>query len=256
MDDKKAKKSRKEKDKESREKKVSRVNYDAVVDRQVGDKRFERERAHKIKTQEQGVAALKEPQAAVSSTFDAFQRMAAGLDGRTIQDKLADPNRPTWEQYKKDNEDKLDLVGDEMKKMVQYRAKLDLERDRRLQGGQVKKEVAISDSDEEQDRGSSKKHSKKDSKKSKKHSKKSKKHSKKSKKRHRKDDSDQEGDEDSSASSSDSESDGDDNDQKKSKKSKSKKRSRKDGEGDADKGDGDEAPMRLSAFMKAAYDSD
>jgi hypothetical protein len=54
------------------------VNYDTVVDRQVGDKRFERERADKIKTQEQGVSALNEKKPAMSSTFDAFQRMAAG----------------------------------------------------------------------------------------------------------------------------------------------------------------------------------
>ena len=50
-------------------------------------------------------------QSAASSTFDAFQRMAAGLDSRTLADKMNDPNRPTWEQYKKDNEDKLDMAG-------------------------------------------------------------------------------------------------------------------------------------------------
>ena len=65
------------------------MNYDAIVDRQVGDKRFERERSHKLNNQEKGVAALKDAQPAMSSTFDAFQRMAAGLEGRTIADKIA-----------------------------------------------------------------------------------------------------------------------------------------------------------------------
>ncbi len=86
----------------------------------------------------------------MSSTFDAFQRMAAGLEGRTIADKLADPNRPTWEQYKKENEDKLDLVGVEVRNMVEYRAQLDKERERRLltakSQSQSRKDSAISDS--------------------------------------------------------------------------------------------------------------
>jgi len=33
--------------------------------------------------------------------------MEAGVDGRTIADKIANPNRPTWESYKKENEDKV-----------------------------------------------------------------------------------------------------------------------------------------------------
>lgn len=86
----------------------------------------------------------------MSSTFDAFQRMAAGLEGRTIADKLADPNRPTWEQYKKENEDKLDLVGAEVRNMVEYRAQLDKEREKRLltakSQSQSRKDSAISDS--------------------------------------------------------------------------------------------------------------
>ena len=76
--------------------------------------------------------------------------MAAGLEGRTIADKLADPNRPTWEQYKKENEDKLDLVGAEVRNMVEYRAQLDKERERRLltakSQSQSRKDSAISDS--------------------------------------------------------------------------------------------------------------
>lgn len=66
-------------------KKTSCVNYDAIVDRQVGDKRFERERRHKLSIHDNET----QPAAAMSSTFDAFQRMAAGLEGRTIADKIA-----------------------------------------------------------------------------------------------------------------------------------------------------------------------
>ena len=57
----------------------------------------------------------------MSSTFDALVRMEAGVDGRTLAEKMADTNRPSWEQYKKDNEDKLDLVSGEAKKMAEYR---------------------------------------------------------------------------------------------------------------------------------------
>lgn len=66
-------------------KKTSCVNYDAIVDRQVGDKRFERERRHKLSVHDNEA----QPAAAMSSTFDAFQRMAAGLEGRTLADKIA-----------------------------------------------------------------------------------------------------------------------------------------------------------------------
>jgi hypothetical protein len=52
------------------------------------------------------------------------------LESRTLAEKIADPNRPTWEEYKKVNEDKLDLVGGEMRKMIEYRAELDREREK------------------------------------------------------------------------------------------------------------------------------
>ena len=78
------------------------------------------------------------------------------LLGRTIAEKLSDVNRPTWEQYKKDNEDKLDNIGAEMKKMVQYRQELDKEREKKLMlasgGGKEKRKKsssAISDSDDD-----------------------------------------------------------------------------------------------------------
>jgi hypothetical protein len=47
---------------------------------------------------------------AMSSTLDALIRMEAGVDGRTIADKIANPNRPTWETYKKENEDKVIFI--------------------------------------------------------------------------------------------------------------------------------------------------
>ena len=70
-----------------------------------------------------------------SSQMEAVMRVMAGMEERTIAEKLADPNRPTWEQYKKDNEDKLNLSGMDQKKMEEYRKELDEERDRRLARG-------------------------------------------------------------------------------------------------------------------------
>mmetsp|Transcript_18268 Transcript_18268/g.21084 ORF Transcript_18268/g.21084 Transcript_18268/m.21084 type:complete len:183 (+) Transcript_18268:209-757(+) len=71
----------------------------------------------------------------VSSQMEAVMRVMMGKEERTIADKLADPNRPTWEQYKKDNEDKLNLSGVDHKKMEEYRRELDEERDRILSRG-------------------------------------------------------------------------------------------------------------------------
>lgn len=153
------------------------------VIRQVGDSRFERERAYKLKVQQEGVGVLKKGPNTVSSTFDAFQRVAAGLEGRTLAEKMADPNRPTWEQYKKDNEDKLDNVGGEARKMMEYRAELDRERDRKLsQAGDPKKSTnAISDDSDDDSDGESRDSTSEKKKKSKKEKKKHKKEKKKSK---------------------------------------------------------------------------
>lgn len=131
--------------------KKSVVNYSALSDKRIDDKRHEREKEYKAMLQEKGMSALKEKQPAVSMTFDAFQRMAAGLEGRTLADKISDPNRPTWEQYKKDNEDKLDMVGQEVRKMVEYRAQLDKERERLLdETAKKSKTLHVVDSDEEE----------------------------------------------------------------------------------------------------------
>jgi hypothetical protein len=210
------------------EKRRSLVNYGEISDRQVGDRRFEREKAYKQTEQANSGPA-------VSSTFDAFTRMAAGVEGRSLADKIADPNRPTWEQYKKDNEEKLDLVGNDVRKMVEYRAQLDKEREERLGRGtnHGKKSKAISDSDDSSssdsdssssDDGASKakrKHKKDKKKKEKKGKKHKDKKEKKSKKKRRHDDS------------------GDDSDHQKKHKKEEK-----------------EGSMRLSDFMKAGYDSD
>lgn len=152
------------------------VNYSAVTDKRVDDARHEREKAYK----ESSSMDKSSGGTAMSSTFDAFQRMAAGLEPRTLADNMSNPNRPTWEQYKKDNEDKLDLVGTDMKKMAEYRAQLDRERDLRLSGGQKRKaSAAISDNDEDSDDGRKKSKKKKSKKEHKKSSKKEKKKSSK-----------------------------------------------------------------------------
>ena len=250
-------------------KKGSGVDYTAVVDRQVGDKRFERERAHKINLQQKGVATLKEATPAVSATFDAFQRMAAGKEGRKIADKISDPNRPTWEQYKKENEEKLDMVGAEVRKMVEYRAELDRERESRLQNrlNRGKKSKAISDSESDSDSDDSDDHKRKDKKKHKKKDKKTRKHKSKDgkrgkdKKKKRKrsgsdDDEEEEDDDDSSTAGSrggEREEEGSESGSrahKKHRKHKKDKDSSKRKSGDTD------SPVRLSEFMRSGYESD
>lgn len=79
------------------------------------------------KRKEAPSAAVAAPQ---SATMDAFMRMLTGKEERTIADRISDPNRPTWEQYKKDNADKLDLNDKGEKEMREYRRKLDAEREK------------------------------------------------------------------------------------------------------------------------------
>lgn len=178
------------------------VKYDEVLDRQVGDRRFEREKAYK-----ENPLSLQAPssgKSSMSSTFDAFQRLAAGLEGRTLAQKIADPNRPTWEQYKKDNEDKLDMVGSEVKKMVEYRVELDRERERRLKDRKRQTFIEESEEDENSDEESrSHKKHKKEKKKHKKHKDRKHKDDKehKEKKRKRKHSEDSSNDSESTASS-------------------------------------------------------
>ena len=79
-------------------------------------------------------------------------RMAAGKEGRTIADKINDSNRPTWDEYKKKNEDALDMDGVQLRKMAAYRKTLDEAREAALakglnHGQKRKSNAAISDSD-------------------------------------------------------------------------------------------------------------
>lgn len=67
-----------------------------------------------------------------SATMDAVMRMLTGKEERTIADRISDPNRPTWEQFKKENADKLDLNGNGEKEMKEYRRKLDAAREKVL----------------------------------------------------------------------------------------------------------------------------
>jgi hypothetical protein len=86
-----------------------------------------------------GTAAVVPPPP--SAQMEAVMRVLTGQEERTLAQKLADPNRPTWEQYKKDNVDKLNLEGVDAKKMEEYRQQLDAERDKILARGTNHKPV-------------------------------------------------------------------------------------------------------------------
>ncbi|CAI5747478.1 unnamed protein product [Peronospora destructor] len=97
-------------------KRSSGVDYSQVRDRQIDDHRFERQRVIRAASsappvEQQPKNAGVKAAAPVSATMDAFMRMVTGKEERTIADRISDPNRPTWEQYKKENADKLDLTG-------------------------------------------------------------------------------------------------------------------------------------------------
>jgi hypothetical protein len=142
--------------------------------------------------------ALPQPAAKTprSAQMDAVVRLMTGQTERTIAEKFADSNRPTWEQYKKDNSDKLNLDGMDEKKMEEYRQQLDSERDRLLarasghdHAKKPKKRKNINNSDdadaEANDDSSGSDNSSRDHRRRRKHRKKSK---KKKKKYSRKDD--------------------------------------------------------------------
>ena len=63
------------------------VDYSKVSDRHVDDSRFERELA----------APPPNSGGDRSAAFDAFMRLQTGQGERTIEDKINDKNRPTWE---------------------------------------------------------------------------------------------------------------------------------------------------------------
>lgn len=100
-------------------------------DRHVDDKRYEREFKFQQKLREdQNVQEHSEK--APSSAFDAFMRIQTGKGERTIAQKIADPHRPSWEKYKEDKKDHLDIAGEEARKRLKYRQLLDEERENQL----------------------------------------------------------------------------------------------------------------------------
>ncbi|EKU22423.1 hypothetical protein NGA_0461100, partial [Nannochloropsis gaditana CCMP526] len=129
-EEKKKKLSRKERERELRaltsDGRGCGFKKDLVADRHLDDQRYEREIAFKKQQQAAAAAAKrgsggKDKAGAVipgvtlgapppSAAFDALIRMEAGLGQRTIHDNINDPNRPSWEDYKKAKADKLDLV--------------------------------------------------------------------------------------------------------------------------------------------------
>lgn len=130
-EEKKKKLSRKERERELRaltsDGRGCGFKKDLVADRHLDDQRYEREIAFKKQQQAAAAAAKhssggKDKAGAMipgvtlgapppSAAFDALIRMEAGLGQRTIHDNINDPNRPSWEDYKKAKADKLDLVG-------------------------------------------------------------------------------------------------------------------------------------------------
>lgn len=161
-------------------------------------------------------------------------RVMAGMEERTIAEKLADPNRPTWEQYKKDNHDKLNLSGMDQQKMEEYRKELDKERDQRLARGSNHKKSHSkrkhSDDDDSEDNDLGRKR-------------KSKKHKKSRRKSKKKYDS--------------SESDTDSSEEERRRKKKSSKKSKKSSKRDEGKDEPEDDRYRLSNFFNATgSDSD
>lgn len=116
-------------------KKSTLVDYSKVSDHPVQDARFAKKQSPAATTTTTTTALAVAP----SAQMDAVMRLMTGREERTIAEKLADSNRPTWEQYKKDNHDKLNLDGLDQKQMDEYRQQLDAERDKRMAGGTVDK---------------------------------------------------------------------------------------------------------------------
>lgn len=68
------------------------VRYDLVADRHLDDNRYQRAEEERSKG---GTVAVKP-----SLIFDTIMRMELGRPTRSIEEKIADPNRMTWEDYK------------------------------------------------------------------------------------------------------------------------------------------------------------
>ena len=253
----KSKRRRRDREEDDDDDKVVRrslVDYSKVADRHVDDERFEKQRQAKSTADTGPVAAAAGGTPAgkpkqQSSQMAAVMRLMQGKEQRTIAEKLADSNRPTWEQYKKDNEDKLNIEGLDQKKMDEYRKELDEQREKLLTRGtnhggggggkddkkkkKKKKKHSKRHDDSYSDSYSSDDYSSDDGRKSRKRKKHSKKRSKK--KRYDSDSSEEE-------------------DRKKSSKHKKKKdKKRKRGDND-DESSGDS--YRLSAFFTKGSDDE
>lgn len=163
------------------------VDFSKLSTAPAEDKRFQRERA-KESLSGPGTSAFSLTSKS-SSTFDALKRMAVGLEGRTLAEKINDPNRLTWEEYKKVNESKLADNSGEANSLAlaKYREELDRERERKLKEAKEnskRKRDAGFDNDNESSSDSSSSSSRerrKEKKASKKASKKEKKHKKEKK---------------------------------------------------------------------------
>eukprot|EP00934_Nitzschia_sp_Nitz4_P003365 Nitzschia sp. Nitz4//scaffold5_size260463//203785//204393//NITZ4_001012-RA/size260463-processed-gene-0.142-mRNA-1//-1//CDS//3329555430//3355//frame0 len=193
-------------------------------------------------------AAAGQP-AKMSSQMQAVVRLLTGQEERTIAQKLADSNRPTWEQYKKENEDKLNLDGVDQKKMEEYRQQLDAEREKILARGTNHK------ADKKKSSKSKSKHRRDDSDgdssdeerhRRRKHKKKKKKH----RKRHRRDN------DDSDSSDDDSRSENSSYEDRKRRHKRRKKSKKKRSSGDTSDHDSDGSHYRLSKFFQGSGDSE
>lgn len=179
----------------------------------------------------------------MSSQMEAVVRLMTGKEERTIAEKLADANRPTWEQYKKDNHDKLNLSGADQQKMEEYRKELDEQREKMLAArgnanqanNKTKKKKKKRSKYESSDSDSS------DSSEEERRRKKHKRNKKRKKKHNRR--RDEESDSESSISSDE------ERRRKKKKRKKSKKKEDVDGEPEDDR-------YKLSSFFTKSDDND
>lgn len=71
------------------------------------------------------------PEARESALLEALT-VARKKEERTIADKIADSDRPSWEQFKKENKNMLDPLAVDGKEMEKYRRELDADRERRM----------------------------------------------------------------------------------------------------------------------------
>lgn len=175
-------------------------------------------------------AAAPPPGNRMSSQMEAVVRLMTGREERTIAEKLADSNRPTWEAYKKANEDKLNLEGMDHRKMEEYRRELDEQRDRILARGTNHTDKKKRNRNDQESSGDSDSDSRE----------RRRKHRKRHKKKHKRK-------RDKSHRDKDSDSDSEESRRKRKKKLKKKKKEK-------DGGESDGSHYRLSSFFKQGSD--